>query len=487
MNRGALARALGLVALCVGFYACGVAVVALLLWLPWAQATYEHKLGLTGIACGAAGLWLLIGLVPRPAPFRMTGLPLDRAEHAALHALIADVARRTEQVVPDAVYLVPEASAFTGVQRAWFGLKRTRVVAVGLPLLATLTRNELASVIAHELGHHHGGDLRVQPWIASTRRAIARTLESSEGSLLWLHLPFVWYARWFLRITFKVSREQELAADALAARSVGKHATASALARVHELAPQWSVYWEQEVVPLLERGKRPPLIAGFRTFQREASAQPALLKAFNDARDEATSEHDTHPSLSDRLLALGVTDVPAPGPGDAWALLDEASDPESRALASVIQPDACAALTTVEWSEVPCLLWLPLWRQTLSIAQRELSTLTLDNLPHVLRDRPRIVVRPTGSLSMLSPEARVRRFVSLAGTWLSVQLSDQHGFTVDTWPGGPVRLVRGSLVVEPHRVVEQLVDGTLSSDAYDALRAAIVQVSVPTEAMHNTA
>ena len=182
-----------------------------------------------------------------------------------------------------------------------------------------------------------------------------------------------------------------------------------------------------------------------------------------------------------------MTDVPAPGPGDAWALLDEASDPESRALASVIQPDACAALTTVEWSEVPCLLWLPLWRQTLSIAQSELSTLTLDNLPHVLRDRPRIVVRPTGSLSMLSPEARVRRFVSLAGTWLSVQLSDQHGFTVDTWPGGPVRLVRGSLVVEPHKVVEQLVDGTLSSDAYDALRAAIVQVSVPTEAMHNTA
>jgi heat shock protein HtpX len=78
--------------------------------------------------------------------------------------------------------------------------------------------------------------------------------------------PFIWYGKAFLRITNAISRRQEFAADAIAARAVGRDVHVEALRRIHALAPGFDVYWAEDVVPALAAGVRPPLLAGFSGF-----------------------------------------------------------------------------------------------------------------------------------------------------------------------------------------------------------------------------
>jgi Zn-dependent protease with chaperone function len=67
------------------------------------------------------------------------------------------------------------------------------------------------------------------PWIYKTREAIIRTVRQLSGNSSVLHLPFVWYGQVFLRVTQAISRRQEFAADALAARTVGARPLGSGL------------------------------------------------------------------------------------------------------------------------------------------------------------------------------------------------------------------------------------------------------------------
>ena len=64
----------------------------------------------------------------------------------------------------------------------------------------------------------------------------------------------LWYGNGFLRITHAVSRRQELAADALAARVAGRSAMARALRTIHGAGDAFGFYWSNEVVPAISRG-----------------------------------------------------------------------------------------------------------------------------------------------------------------------------------------------------------------------------------------
>jgi heat shock protein HtpX len=86
-------------------------------------------------------------------------------------------------------------------------------------MLTLLNVSELSGVIAHEFGHYHGGDTKLGPWIYRTRVAIGRTIVSlAQGGSTIVRAPFEWYGTFFLKVTHSISRVQEFAADALAAR-----------------------------------------------------------------------------------------------------------------------------------------------------------------------------------------------------------------------------------------------------------------------------
>ena len=161
------------------------------------------------------------------------------------------------------------------------------------------------------------------PWLHRTRMAVACALGRLEGAAFVLHLPFALYARAFLRVTRQASRDQELAADAVAARVAGSDATARALLATTRLGGRWGAYYHGEVVPLIASGFRPPLLEGFQRFL----AQPTKRADVEDLMERVQSaEHrdgDTHPALSDRLAALGSNRVSRPhAASSALHLLD---------------------------------------------------------------------------------------------------------------------------------------------------------------------
>ena len=87
-------------------------------------------------------------------------------------------------------------------------------------------------------------------------------LSDDDGDESWsqraVRLPFIWYGRAFLRITAKISRRQEFAADRCAVQP-GRAAHVSALSACTRTAG-FDYYWEDEVVPILLR----PAPAGLR-------------------------------------------------------------------------------------------------------------------------------------------------------------------------------------------------------------------------------
>ena len=209
--------------------------------------------------------------------------------------LIAEEAKAAGESVPEDVYLTMEINAAV-MQRS----RTHRVMIVGVPLLQILSERELRGVIAHEFGHYSGGDTRLGPWIYRTRETIGRTiaqLSDDDGDDSWsqrlVRLPFIWYGNAFLRITAAISRRQEFAADASAVRRAGRATYVEALRRVHGHAPVFDSYWMEEVVPVLDTKRRPPVGDGFRHFVGtkaiEEAAEAYLERELRRARPTPTT------------------------------------------------------------------------------------------------------------------------------------------------------------------------------------------------------
>ena|SRR5260370_1097478 len=95
-------------------------------------------------------------------------------------------------------------------------------------------------------------------------QGIIRTIGTLGDS--WIRLPFTVYARLFFRITNAISRQQEFAADALAARVAGPQALAEGLKQIHRAAAAFGAFRQSEYVPALRYQVPPPLAAGFSRF-----------------------------------------------------------------------------------------------------------------------------------------------------------------------------------------------------------------------------
>ena len=144
------------------------------------------------------------------------------------------------------------------------GFGSRRVMGLGLPLLLTVT--QFRAVLAHEFGHYYGGDTALGPWVYKTRAAIGRTVERVSQHSSILSKPFYWYGLLFLRLTLRVSRQQELSADELAARTVGARPSYRWIKVIHSAALAFEPYIISEVAPALTAGYRPPVSDGFRRF-----------------------------------------------------------------------------------------------------------------------------------------------------------------------------------------------------------------------------
>lgn len=447
----------------VGFYLLGAIVVLGLLAVPWAQMEYERGPNPFGILCAIAALWVGWAMLPRRGDTSPPEGELDPAEFPELFALIKDLATRTGQRPPEKLYLLPEVNAFAGNETRWFGLRRIPIVGIGLPLLSFLSKSELSSVIAHEFGHHRGGDTRLGPLLYHTRSAIGRALLHLSGSRFLLHLPFMGYGRLFLRITRGIGRAQELTADAVAKEVVGADDTATAMEKVERLAPAWDAYWYEEYLPALQAGVAPPLFDGFIEFADRPELRPKLAEHMDRRRVTPPSPYDTHPPLEERLSALGFSEAQPAPLRESLELLGDCEKAERAALNLVLRKDA--EVRKLPWSQVGQEVWLPSWREELQEQSETVKEWRAVDLRTILEASDRWYAALRRGPNVLSRRAQAVWLRGFAVRWLAVALADQ-GFTMSTRPGAPILLHRDTLEVDPEQEVTALRDGKITVEAW---------------------
>ena len=468
-------RAVLAVALMIGFYLLALAIAGGLLYIPYAEVTYGHRIyfKLT-LACIIGALAILWAVLPRVDRFAAPGPRLTRERHPRLFAEIERVAQAVHQDMPAEVYLVADVNAWVSQRGGLMGFGSRRVMGLGLALMRVLTRAQLRAVLAHEFGHYHGGDTQLGPWIYKTRGAIGRTLaslsgEKGQGSLL--QLPFLWYGKMFLRITHAISRRQEFQADELAARTIGAQPLIDGLRTVHGVGPLFGAYWARECVPVLQAGFRPPLSDGFGQFVGAAPISAAIQSHLQEEMEGGKADpYDTHPPLKERIAAVAALPAGKVEADDplAISLLEGVAELESELLTSLGGPDQAKSLRPIAWNEVSAKVYLPLWSRLVRTNAAALAGLTPESLPARAADLKalgRTFVNPAGE----RPEAEEVEGLAAAviGTALLLALQNRGG-VIENEPGEPIRLRLGAEPVEPFSLMDALANGQVTAEQWQA-------------------
>lgn len=284
-----------------------IGVAVLLLW-----GLYLATIGSGGRGFGSLGRILVAPLVValvlgfrearryRPEPAE--GIDLAAAQHPELWGEVNRLAQLAQTAPPDRIVIVPEANA------AVAEVAGRRELMIGLPLLATFTRGELRSVLAHELGHFAGGD-------TAASAAIARRVEllyqvRKKASWLWRWF-FTLYAHLYAVAAGPASREAELRADELSLQAAGAATAASALRNLVQTSLAWDVLVDDYVPLFTQAGCRASLGEGVWHLTQANAA--GLDQAVSTVLAQApAARSDTHPPLRERIAHFEAAARTAP-------------------------------------------------------------------------------------------------------------------------------------------------------------------------------
>jgi len=279
------------------------------------------------VALASAGLVALLGgfnlisialRIMKDVTLSQSGILITSENGSGLIQLVNEVADVVGAMRPANIVVGLEPSFFvTGAKVALNGdadsLEGTTLY-LPLPFLRILNTDELRSVIGHEMGHFKGKDteysLKFYPAYSRLGSAIASLVGNSEGSnlvnvptlafLVLLHDEFSIAER-------KIGREREIAADHEGARVGSAKGLACALLKFSEYAQLWDSIRNFNVEKLNEGNIYKDLSdlyynVALHAFEEMdfATKRDALLEF------EMAHPNDTHPTLNERISALGI-------------------------------------------------------------------------------------------------------------------------------------------------------------------------------------
>lgn len=444
----------------LGFWLLAAGIVLALLAIPYVQLRYD-SFGLGGILAFVAAISLVIALFrPRGRDRDATPTPLPRERVPELYERVERIGARAGVRAPVAIHLGFGVNASIGADRTWYGRIRKLDVSLGYGLLGLLDEEEVDAVVAHEFGHMAKGDLGLTPWVYRTRNALGGTLYQLDSSPFLLDAPFRLYAHVFLRQSASLSRAQEYEADALAASLAGVDAAADALRRVHAASAEWDVYTREVLTPAINRGARLPVLDGFRKFRASERRRPALLQAIARERDAPPDPRDTHPSLEERLAALGRSGIePVPSNRNALRLLGG----EAAGEALCYEWFTKGELTPVDWDSFGERVLAPAIRERFDQTFLDPVQVSLQRLPELAQDHEALWNRtkPDG-ISLLSPQARARHVFAVLEEFAIAALH-RCGWTLHVVPGEAWRMRRGEQEVLPDQLMLDVREGRIDA------------------------
>lgn len=208
-----------------------------------------------------------------------------------------------------------------------FGWHRNYLI-IGLPLMQVLSREQFTAVLAHELGHLSHGHARSSNWIYRLRLTWLRLEDAlihhaPPGSQV-INWFYRWYVPYFFAFSFPLARANEFEADEAAARLTSAQAASQALTNVNVIGAFLSErYWPELYRTAVEAAPQ----TAFAPFSKLGVAALSISETdrknwMTAALKQQASVADTHPSLQERIHAMGGTpEVVVPATGQAADLL----------------------------------------------------------------------------------------------------------------------------------------------------------------------
>ncbi|MFI7634159.1 M48 family metallopeptidase [Nonomuraea sp. NPDC049400] len=342
--------------LLAGFYVLvGLILVAaiffdVLLLVDFHANTLKVAIVLT-LAAGA--LVRALFMVSRRQGGEQPGVAVSREHEPMLWQTVEELAQRVRTAPPDEIRLVAEVNAAVSEDTRWLGMKATRRrMFIGLPLLQTLTVDEMRAVLGHELGHYSGAHTRLGAPVYRGRVSLLATIQGL-GNHPFIQRLFTWYAKLYFRVSQAVSRKQELEADQFAVAISGRQAMAGALRKIHATAMGWDLYVNDYLSLTGAGGTRPASVfGGFHALMSDPDRQSEIAKLGEEP--EEVSPYDSHPSLAERLAAIEHLPEPphVPDPRSALTLLRDANVAVQAVEQSMWTPEALTGLRPVPWEEL---------------------------------------------------------------------------------------------------------------------------------------
>ena len=207
-----------------------------------------------------------------------------------------------------------------------FGWSRNYLM-IGLPLMKSLTVEQFKAVLAHEFGHLARGHGRVSNWIYRQRlrwAGLTATLDARRSRGSFLFKPFLdWFTPYFNAWSFPMARANEYAADATSVKLTSAQTTAEALTSVSVVDRFLTEHYWPDIYKHADFQQSP----GFTPYLSLTGNMATKLgdgaeNLMVEAMEIATGVEDTHPSLSDRLKAIGESPrLNLPNPGTAADIL----------------------------------------------------------------------------------------------------------------------------------------------------------------------
>lgn len=317
LSRSLGARAVTALVMLAGF-GCGLMALSVMLWIVGLQLLVADQ---PGAACVmfTAGVCLLYGAirvlawlyVPECLP---AGVALPHGGDASLRRLIAQVGRRFGSPEIHFLWITGDMNAAVVQRPQWglFGPMRTHLL-LGLPVLHSVSTRQLAAILAHEFGHLVRQRQGLDAWNCHVRAWCFRVADRVVAEIPLLSLVIDRVSNRVVVDALLLAHLEEFEADEAAAGVVGASLVSEALIEValkeRFLADDyWSKIMAQSVIrpipsmrPYREMGHG--MAAGFR---RHESVGMTSVAEMCEGDDRVTS---LHPSLSDRLLALGTISV----------------------------------------------------------------------------------------------------------------------------------------------------------------------------------
>jgi Zn-dependent protease with chaperone function len=319
-------RAAAAVTLLIGFYVLGMGLLAAVVGLD-ALMLYSNAIlfVLFGLPFTAAA-FILVGRAFHAALMvrgrEATGVAVLESEQPALWSTVRQAAAAAGTAPPEFLWIDSRFNASVFEQARWLGLRSgPRHLLIGAPLLIAFSPAKLDAVLAHEFGHFAHRDTRLLPVIMRGRSGLAWALNTagfftttsvSNGRWL-LHLQALIirliraYAVRFLKVTQKISRAQEYAADRISAELCGRDTAACVLAEMPAYHTAYRYFRDRFADAATGLGLVPQpeaLFAGFGRMLEEPRWQGVVESERRTPSAQAPTPFDSHPPIPDRVSAL---------------------------------------------------------------------------------------------------------------------------------------------------------------------------------------